>query len=107
MIGKNRFRLVAEAHEQVDVPGSAQHGAGKELMGIGRNPFDFAYQRFSYPCPWWAGFTDNSRIMHTPATVQKRTDPTITPSVSATKICFSLASSLRLSRVSVVHPLTV
>ena len=48
-----------------------------------------------------------SRIMHTPATVQKRTDPTTAPSASATKICFSLASSLRLSSVSVVHPLTV
>ena len=62
---------------------------------------------FATPWPWWAGLTDKSRMMHTPATVQKRTDPTTAPSASATKICFSLASSLRLSSVSVVHPLTV
>jgi hypothetical protein len=42
VIGENRFRLVAEAHEKVDVPGGAQHGAGKEFMGIDGNSFDFA-----------------------------------------------------------------
>jgi hypothetical protein len=41
MIRENRFRLVAEAHEQVNVSGSPQHGAGIELMGVGRGLFDF------------------------------------------------------------------
>ena len=48
VVGENRFRLVAETHEQMNIPASTQHRAGKELMGIGRNQFDFAYQRFSH-----------------------------------------------------------
>ena len=48
VVGENRFRLVAETHEQMNIPACTQHRAGKELMGIGRNQFDFAYQRFSH-----------------------------------------------------------
>ena len=48
VIGENRFRFVAETEEQVNVPGCTQHGTGIELMGVGRDPFDFAYQCFPY-----------------------------------------------------------
>jgi hypothetical protein len=48
VVGENSFRLVAETQEKVNVPGRAQHGAGIEFMGIGRDPFDFPDQRFSH-----------------------------------------------------------
>ena len=61
MVGENGFRLVAETQEKVNVPGRAQHGAGIELMDIGRDPFDFPDQRFPGTPPiacCWAGRTN-------------------------------------------------
>jgi hypothetical protein len=48
MIGKNRFGLVAEVHEELNVSGCAEHGAGIELVGIGRGSFDLANEGLPY-----------------------------------------------------------
>ena len=42
MIGKNRFGLVAEIHEELKVSGGAQHGAGVKFVGIGGRTFNLA-----------------------------------------------------------------
>ena len=44
MIGKNRFSPVAEVHEELNVFGGAQHGAGVKLVGIGGRTFNLADQ---------------------------------------------------------------
>ena len=49
MVGQNRLRFVAQAHEEMNISGGAQHGASKELMGIGRNPLDFLNEGFADP----------------------------------------------------------
>jgi hypothetical protein len=48
VVAKHGFRLVAQAQEKLNVPGRANHGSGIELIGIGRDLFDFPYQLFSH-----------------------------------------------------------
>jgi hypothetical protein len=49
MIGKHRFGLVAEIHEELNIPGRAQHGTGIKFVGIGGRPFDFSDQGLPHP----------------------------------------------------------
>ncbi len=44
MIGKNRFRFVAEFHEELNVSRRAQHGTGIKLVSIGGRAFNLADQ---------------------------------------------------------------
>lgn len=55
MIGKNRFGLVAEVHEELNISGGTQHGAGVKFVGIGRCSFDFADQGFSHSLTLMSG----------------------------------------------------
>ena len=49
MVWEKRFGLVSKAHEELNVFGRAQHGAGVKLMGIGRRSFDLVNQRLADP----------------------------------------------------------
>ncbi len=49
MVRQNSFGFVPEVHEELNVSGCAQHGAGIQLVGAGRRSFDLADQRLAHP----------------------------------------------------------
>ncbi len=55
VVGQDRFGLVAEVHEELKVPGRAQHGAGVKLVSIGCRSLDFANEGFSCSLPLVCG----------------------------------------------------
>ena len=55
MVRKNCFGLVAQAQEELDVPWCAEHGAGVQLVGIGRRLFDFVDEGFPHSLPLMGG----------------------------------------------------
>lgn len=55
MIGKNCFSLIAKVHEELNVPGCPEHGAGVELMGISRRSLDFRDQGLPHSLPLVCG----------------------------------------------------
>ena len=46
VIGQDGLGLVPKVQKELNIASCAQHGAGVELMGIGHNPLDLAYQGF-------------------------------------------------------------
>lgn len=48
MIGKNRFGLVPEVEEELNISGCTQHGTGVKFVGIGCRSFELADQRFPH-----------------------------------------------------------
>jgi hypothetical protein len=55
MIGKNRFGLVPEVHEELNVSGCTQHGAGVKLVGIGCGSFNFVDEGFPHSLTLMSG----------------------------------------------------
>jgi len=63
MIGKNRFGLVPEVHEELNVSGCTQHCAGVKLVGIGRGSFNFVDEGLSHSMTLMSG-TDGKQPDH-------------------------------------------
>ena len=72
MIGKNRFGLVTEVHEEPNVSGSAQHGTGIKLVGIGGPTFNLPYQSLPHSLTLMSGAhgkqSDHADAGHGPET---------------------------------------
>lgn len=70
VVRKDRFGCVPQAHEKLDVPWSTEHGAGIELMGIGRHSFDFSDQGLPHSLALMSGEyreqSDHANTCHRP-----------------------------------------
>ena len=72
MIGKNRFGLVPEVEEELNISGCTQHGAGVKFVGIGRGSFDFVDEGLPHSLTLMSGAdrkqSDDTDAGHRPET---------------------------------------
>lgn len=55
VIGKNRLGPITEVHEELNISGGTQHGAGIKLVGIDRRTFNLEEQSFSHTMALMSG----------------------------------------------------